>query len=152
MEKTLKTKEIISTYKVLENARYQKLSDDEKVKVWKVLRVLKPFYVQYSEDYETAMSSFMSEETRELMPKAIDYERKLKAGDNANLPMTSSEYAEYAKEFIKGQKLVTKALTELLDKEVTLTLDSLSEDCLGNLLASNDWKLADIEKLEWLME
>jgi hypothetical protein len=44
---------------VLQNAKYQKLSDDGKVKVWKITRLLKPVATQFKEDVQDAQQKLM---------------------------------------------------------------------------------------------
>lgn len=147
MEKCLKTSEIVSAYKVLSGAKYQKLDDADKIRLWKISRVLKPIALQFEEDRADAVKTLMPESISEGMEKAQEYER-LKAQNADNLPMTEDEYKGFVKELASCSELVKNAMREILEKEVKLELEPLTEKILGQLMASNDWSIKQVESLE----
>ena len=147
MEKCLKISEVVSAYKVLSSAKYQKLDDADKIKLWKISRVLKPIAVQFEEDRADAVKTLMPESISESMGKAQEYER-LKAQNADNLPMTEDEYKSFVKELSNCSKLVKDAMREILEKEVKLELEPLTEKTLGQLMVSNDWSIKQVESLE----
>lgn len=147
MEKCLKISEVVSAYKVLSSAKYQKLDDADKIKLWKISRVLKPIAVQFEEDRADAVKTLMPESISESMGKAQEYER-LKAQNADNLPMTEDEYKGFVKELSNCSKLVKDAMREILEKEVKLELEPLTEKTLGQLMVSNDWSIKQVESLE----
>jgi len=151
MEKCLKTSEIVSAYKVLSGAKYQKLEDADKIRLWKISRVLKPIALQFEEDRADAVKTLMPESISEGMGKAQEYER-LKAQNADNLPMTEDEYKGFVKELASCSELVKNAMREILEKEVRLEFEPLSEESFGKLLASNDWNLTQAGHLEFIVE
>ena len=87
----MKTNEILEAYKVLQNAKYQKLSDDGKVKVWKITRLLKPVATQFKEDLQDAQQKLMPDgDFIQRLGKAMQYEQDKK---NERTPaITDGEY------------------------------------------------------------
>jgi hypothetical protein len=47
-------------------------------------------------------------------------------------------------------QLVNKAVQEFSEKDVELKFESLSDDDFGKLMASNDWTMAEVEKIEFI--
>jgi hypothetical protein len=150
MEKSLKTIEAVEAYQLLGNAKYHKLEDADKIKVWKISRQLKPIAVQAEEAQQDAMQSLVPEEFKERVAVADDYRKAKQAGEK-QLPMTDKEYLAYMADFRKYNMLVGKALEELFQKEASLDFEPLSEDAMGLLIACNDWPMSQAEKLEWMI-
>lgn len=149
MKKTMKTEDILKSFGLLKDVNYQKLEDADKVKVWKVVRQLKPVATQYEEAKQDAVKSLIPEGFNENLRKAQEYERK-KAGGEAGLPMTEEEYKAFLVEFQKYNKLVADALKEQEDMEHEVEFEPLTEDVLGLLIVSNNWPLAKGDALDWL--
>ena len=151
MKKNLKVSEIFNAYNVIGKAKYQKLEDSDKVKVWKISRQLKPIALQFEEEKEDATKSFYTEELIEKVRKGQQYEDAKKEGAS-ELPMTEQEYKEAIKEIVKAKALVEKALSESLAKEVELEFEPISEEALGLLMASNDWNMAQVDMIEFIVQ
>lgn len=141
MEQKIKTEKVLAAYRVLSTAKYGKMSDDDKVKVWKIARAMKPFATQFEDDSKDAAEKFKpTEDFTDMLQKAQEFERMRNAGeDMSKAPMGAAEYNQFLKEFQKYNQLVGDAVKEFADKEVTLTFDGLSEDAFGKLMSSNDW-------------
>ena len=141
MKKTIKTKELMEAYQVLGSAKYQKLSDEDKVKVWKITRQLKPHAMKYMEDEQDAREKMMPYEGfQEQVAKAQQYELERKAG-REDLQMTEQEYFGVVADMMKYNKVVDDAFRELQDKEVEIDVEPLSEDAFAKLMSSNDWNM-----------
>lgn len=151
MKRSLKTKEIVNAYQLLGNAKYHKLDDTDKIKVWMLSRKIKPIATQAMEDKQDANDRLLPEDFQEKWAKAIEYEKGIKEGVN-NLPMTDKEYREFVIEFKRCNDLVGKAIEELFSKEIEIEFEPLSEEAMGLLVVSNDWTFNEAEKLEWMME
>lgn len=149
MEKVLKTIEIADAYQLIEKADYQKLSDVEKVKLWKISRLLKPIAVPYFGDRDDALKSFITPEFVESYRKCKEYEDK--KGEGKELPFSNEEYQEYGNVVMKANNLLEETLGQLADKEVTLEFEPISNDALGKLVTSNNWKFSEADKLEWML-
>lgn len=155
MEKqTIKTEKVLNAYRVLSTAKYGKMDDGDKIKVWKIARTLKPVADKFEDDSKDAAEKFKpGEDFSERLQKAQDYERMVKDGnaDMTKLPMGAAEYGEFIKEFQKYNKLVGDAIKEFADKEVELEFEKLSEDAFGKLMASNEWNMNQVIELGTLI-
>lgn len=148
----LTTKKAIEAFKMLDSAKYQKLSDDDKVKVWKITRALRPIALEYSDEVQDARERLVpSDDYKENLQKAQQYEQMKKEGKD-NLPMSDEEYLEFLKVFKEYMVLLDKALKEELDKENDIDIPTISEDAFGKLMASNDWSFGQVEALDFVIE
>ena len=154
MNNTLKTKEILSAYNIIKSAKYTKLDDADKIKVWKIARALKPIATKFEEDSKDAAEKFKpSEDFNERLQKAQEYERMVKdaSADMTKLPMGAAQYNEFVKEFQKYNKLVSDAVKEFADKEVEVEFEKLSEDAFGKLMTSNEWTVEQTMEIGMLI-
>lgn len=155
MEKqTIKTEKVLNAYRVLSTAKYGKMDDGDKIKVWKIARTLKPVADKFEDDSKDAAEKFKpSEDFSERLQKAQDYERMVKDGnaDMTKLPMGANEYGDFVKEFQKYNKLVGDAIKEFADKEVELEFEKLTEDAFGKLMASNEWTMEQAMEIGMLI-
>lgn len=152
MKKNIKTEEILKVYNIIAQAKYNKLDDDDKIKIWKISRTLKPIQTQYEDDTKDVSEKMKpTDDFQNKLQKARDYEDSVKEGKTAE--MTKEEYDNFLKEFVSYNNTVQKAIRELLDKEVEIEFSPLSEDAFGKLLSSNDWNLEQTNILgEFIVE
>lgn len=156
MKQTIKTDEILKAFKVLSTAKYDKLSDDDKIKLWKITCVMMPFATKYEELEKDAAMKFKptTEGFEERYEKAQGVERMLRFPnvDASTLPMGPAEYNQFiADEMTPYNKVVAEALKEFADKKVELTFDGLSSEAFAKLMASNDWVMGNAAKLGMLI-
>lgn len=144
MKKTIKTERVLTAFRVLNTAKYTKMSDEDKIKVWKIARALKPVADKFEDDSKDAAEKFKpTEDFAERLQKAQEFERMRNAGeDMANAPMGAAEYGEFLKEFQKYDQTVGEAVKEFAEKEVEVEFDVLTEEAFGKLMASNEWEMA----------
>ena len=150
MEKVLKTSAIADAYKLIANAKYQKLSDDDKLKVWKIARLIKPIAVKYEEEARDAIKALVTPDFAQKFQKLQEYAKKKASGEQDSV-MTKEEYAKTAAEVLKTNHLMDEATNEL-DKDETLEFEPISEETLGYLMTSNDWEFSKAELLEWMVQ
>lgn len=144
MQKIFKTKELSDAYQVLGAAKYQKLSDEDKVKVWKVSRQLKPVATKFMEDVQDAQEKLVpSEDYYVKLEQARKYEQAKKKGEG-ELPMSDDEYQKFIEDYSKYNKLVDEAVNDLANKEVTVDIELFSEESFGQLMSSNDWNMHQV--------
>ena len=144
MKKTVKTSEILNVFNVLGTAKYSKMDDADKVKVWKISRKLKPVAVRYDEDSKDAAEKLKPEIEGgfdNLLGRAQEYERLTQKHEPTIDVMTKAEYERFLESFKEYQRLIADAVKEFADKEVEIEFDGLSEDAFGKLLASNEWTM-----------
>lgn len=146
----MKTIEIVEAYKTLSQAKYQKMNDDGKVKVWKITRLLRPIVVQFEEDFQDAKQKFIPDnEFMVRFGKAIQYEQDKKNKKTSQI--TDEEYQAIVKEYNEYNSLVNKAIKEFSEKEIELNFEHLSEDDFEKLIASNDWTISQLENIEFII-
>lgn len=145
-KKTIKTEKVLSAFRVLNTAKYTKMTDEDKIKVWKIARALKPVADKFEDDSKDAAEKFKpTEDFAERLQKAQEFERKRNAGeDMTDAPMGAAEYNEFLKEFQKYNKTVADAVKEFADKEVEVEFDVLTEEAFGKLMASNEWEVSQV--------
>lgn len=148
MKTKITTENVLGAYNIINTAKYTKLDDADKIKVWKVARALKPIATHFEEDSKDAAEKLKPEGFDENLPKAQEYERVLnEKGDMATVAMGDDEYDKFIKSLKEYNELVNKAIKDFADKEVTLEFEPISEDAFGKLMASNDWNFEQAMKL-----
>lgn len=149
---TLKREKIVQVFRMLNNAKYQKLSDSDKVNVWKIVRTLRPIAQKCEEDISDAQIKLVPYEGFGMdLNKAKQYE-KAKSEGIEDSPMTEEEYKKFQTAFNSYSKLLTSALKDILDQEETIEFNALSEDSFGKLMASNDWTFKEVESLDFIIQ
>lgn len=150
MKNTIKTDKVLSAYRVLNTAKYSKMDDKDKIKVWKIARTLKPVATQFEDDSEDAAKKFKPQDYKNFeqdLQKAQDYEQKKGIGCD----MTAEEYQKFIAVFKAYNEQVNNALREFGDKEVELEFEGLSEDAFGKLMASNEWTMEQVMEIGMLI-
>ena len=150
MSKTVSTNGILEAYNILNTAKYTKLDDADKIRVWKIARTMKPIAMRFDEDSKDAVERLKPEGFDERLQKAQDYERvtKDKNADASELEMGAAEYNDFLRELRRYNGLVGEAVKEYAEKEVKLDFEPLTEDAFAKLMASNDWTIEQVTKLE----
>jgi hypothetical protein len=143
MTRKVKTEKVLGAFNVLNTAKYAKMDDADKIKVWKIARALKPIATKFDEDSKDAAEKLKPEGFDDDLRKAQEYERviKDKEADASKLEMGAAEYGEFIKKLKEMNKLVADALKEFADKEVDIDFEPFSEDAFTKLMASNDWTM-----------
>lgn len=143
MTRKVKTEKVLGAFNVLNTAKYAKMDDADKIKVWKIARALKPIATKFDEDSKDAAEKLKPEEFDDDLRKAQEYERvtKDKEADASKLEMGAAEYGEFIKKLKEMNKLVADALKEFANKEVDIDFEPISEDAFTKLMASNDWTM-----------
>jgi len=142
MTQKIKTEKVVSAYSVLSTAKYGKMDDSEKIKVWKIARALKPIATKFDEDMKDASEKMKpTDDFSDRLMKAQQYEAAIRKPDcdAQTLPMGAAEYGQFIDEFKAYQKLVADAMKEYSDAEVEVDFEPLTEDAFGQLMASNEW-------------
>lgn len=150
MKKTIKTSKVLSVHNILSGAKYTKLSDEEKIKVWKIARKLQPVAEKFDGDTKDAAEKLKpTEDFSDRLQKAQEYERITKEPnfDAQKLPMGVAEYEQFIGELKQYNKLVADAVQEFGDNEVEIEFEPLSEDAFGKLMASNEWTMGQVTEL-----
>ena len=148
MELTIKTEKVLAAYRVLSTAKYGKMSDDDKIKVWKIARAMKPVATKFEDDSKDAAEKLRPyEEFQDDLQNAQEYETK----KGIDCKMTIEDYQKFMAAFKAYNKNVEKALKEFADVEVKLTFDSISEEAFGKLMASNEWTMDQVTTIDMII-
>lgn len=142
MKKTIKTNDALNIYNIINQGKYTKMEDGDKIKAWKICRALKPFATKFEEDSKDAAEKMKpTDDFQERLQKAQEYERLRGEKQPAIDIMTTAEYEDFIKEFKGYNETVQKAVKEFAEKEVEMEFEPLSEDAFGKLMASNEWTM-----------
>lgn len=143
MTRKVKTEKVLGAFNVLNTAKYAKMDDADKIKVWKIARAMKPIATKFDEDSKDAAEKLKPEGFDDDLRKAQEYERvtKDKDADASKLEMGAAEYGEFIQKLKEMNKLVADALKEFANKEVDIDFEPISEDAFTKLMASNDWTM-----------
>lgn len=145
MKKILKKGEVLEAFTILNAANYKQLDDADKIKLWKIARVMKPVAKQLEDDSRDAAEKLKPENFDAQLEKAKEFEAKVQKGDTDKLPMTEDEHLKFIREvFQPFNNLVQKAVDDETKKEVEIDFEPLTEDAFGKLMASNDWKIQQV--------
>lgn len=141
MTRKVRTELLLVVFNVLNTAKYGKLDDQDKIKVWKIARMMKPIATKFDEETKDAAEKMKpGDDFDDRLQKAQEFERLRNTnGDMSKSPMGAAEYQEFIVEFKNYQKLVSDAVKEYADKEVEIEFEPVSEEVFGKLMASNDW-------------
>lgn len=147
MKKTIKTEKALVAFRVLNTAKYTKMEDDDKIKVWKIARALKPIADKFEDDSKDAAEKFKPKDNDfdQKLADAQEFERlRNTGGDMTKAKIGASQYDEFIDEFKKYNGLVSKAVEEFAAKEIEVEFDGLSEEAFGKLMASNEWNMSQV--------
>ena len=150
MKMKMKTSVVLDAFNVLNTAKYTKLDDADKIKVWKIARAMKPIATQFESDNKDAAEKMKPEGFDEKIQNAQEYERVMKDSnaDASGLKMGAAEYNAFIRELQDYNKLVGEAVKDYADKEVKIEFDTISEEVFGKLMASNEWDISQTMKIE----
>lgn len=154
MKTKITTEKVLNAYRIISGAKYTKMDDADKIKVWKIARALKPVATKFDEDSKDAAEKMKpSEDFADNLQKAQEFERitKEKDFDASKLPMGAAEYNEFIKKLQDYNRLVGDAVKEFADKEVVIEFEPLSEDAFGKLMASNEWTMEQAVEIGMLI-
>ena len=147
------TRDIVVAYNVLKTAKYQSLEDSDKIKIWKISRLMRPIANKYDEDVSDAQQKLIpSQEFNENLEKAQEFEIIKRDNLDKTPPMTEDEYNDFLVEFKKYRNLVENALRELAEKEVEIEIETLSEESFEKLMSSNNWTIKQVENIDFIID
>lgn len=143
----LTTEKVLAAYNVVSTAKYSKLEDADKIKVWKIARALKPVATKFDEDTRDAAEKMKpSDDYNDRLMKARQYERlsRQKDADMSKSEMGPAEYDAFMKEFEAYNKLVADTIKDFAKKEVEIEFEPITEDAFCKLMDSNDWTIDQV--------
>lgn len=134
---TLKTKEVINAYKVLNGLKLAKLDNDEVLALLHVKRTMRPIVKAYEEYVEDSRKAVLPGNIEEIS-------RKMQAKE----PLTADESAIIT----EADKRLGELLIAELDKEHEIMLDRLTETTLVKLVKDCELETKDEDLIYFLFE
>lgn len=148
MKKNVKTSEILSIYQIIGSAKYGKMSNDDKIKTWKIARKLKPIATKFDEDTKDAAEKMKPyKDFDQKLEKAQEFERLTQKKEPTIDVMTKAEYDTFIKDFEAYKKMIDKAVKEFAEKVVKVEFEPLSEEAFTKMIESNDWTIGQVTVL-----
>ena len=136
----MKVFEIINAYNLLSEAKINSLNIEDVKKVLSFRKAARPVVEDFEKFRQDAEESLRPDNFNEL----VELE---KLGDKR----TEEQTAIYVDAVRAYRSSINEALDAEWNKEITANFDKLSEGALPLLIKANDWPLAELEKLEFLL-
>lgn len=143
----MKTKEIAQSYLILKGAKLTKMDDEDKFKIIKAMREMRPIVDKYTTDEKEAIEKLEDEEYKEMLEKADKHNNALKGDEKSDI-LPPPELKKLQDYFTKTEELKNNCLRELQEEDHDLKFDKLSEEAFGKLIASNDFTVEQMLILE----
>lgn len=148
MEKIVKLKTVAEVFGLMKTAKYSKMSDAEKISVWKIYKAIKPIGQEFESDVEDLKQKLVPYENfTDDVQKAINYENA-KMNNEVISDMTDDDYKKFINIFRHFNKSVNDAVEEFEKKEITISFEPLKEESFNRFRASNDWTFEQAAVIE----
>ena len=134
----MKTKQVIEAYATLKSAKLTQMSSEDKFKVIKIMRVLRPIATEWDEFIQTIDEKCKGENHDGIIKDVQQWQTE---GEKTSIPLTRRiEINNYLDKYNKERQ---RMIEEEQNKEVAVSFDKLSEKAFEKFIESNDF---DIEK------
>lgn len=137
----MKTESVVAVYKLINESKLTKMEDADKFKMIKIMRAMKPIATSY-EDFQKDAQEKLKDDDFEVMQKRA---QDLQSNNGQGSPEEFKEVNAYYEKYYKS---LNDFLKPELEKENDFSYEKLSEDAFGKYLASNDFKMDEILKIE----
>lgn len=152
MKRKITARQALVAYRLLRDAHYTKLPDEDKVRVWRITRALRPMAERLEEGVRDAQERLKPEGFDERLALAQRYEitgadiaditerpdiTEDTEGRKADRLFSEEKYRAFLEELNGYRRLIDEATSELAKEE--MDIDNIEESSYGLLLASNDW-------------
>ena len=132
----LTTKEVVSVYNVLKEAKLTKMEISDKMSVLKIMRVLKPISEEWESFMQTIDDKVKGENHDEIIEKAREWER-----DKEKTTLSENEKREINEYLFKFNKDKNTCIGDELNKELELDITKISSSAYEKLVESNDFEV-----------
>ena len=157
MKKSIKAETILTVFNILKSAKYQKVEDSDKIKIFHIACALKSTakeFEEVSKDAAETMKPEIEGGFDNKLQKAQEYERLIRDPKSKmeKLPMGPAEYNEFITKFKKYNEQVGEALKKFADKQIEVDFEPLKESTFADLMASNDWNMEQVIALSEIVK
>ena len=132
----MKLKEIVSTYKLLGEAKVMNLTEEEVLAIVIARKKMRTLAIEYDEYLKDVQDKFRPDNFDELVSKAQNWDELNKEEQQ----LISNQLKAY-------EKKVNNIVKEELNKIVEIDVQPLSEECLAKLIKMNGWSINKIDEL-----
>lgn len=139
-------KQIVSTYKLLGEAKVSKLEESEVVKIVKARKNMRSIAEDYEAFLKDVQEKFKPENWYEIQQKVQQWQKE---GEDTTL--SESERIAINKAIIDYTNKVNTAVKEELDREVEISIETIKEDSFIKLLVENNWEVKTLDELEIML-
>ena len=141
----MKVKNIVEAYKLLGNAKVSNLEDDDKGKILKERKSMRPSADEFEAFLKDAQEMFKPEGWEETQKKLAQWQQE---GEKTTL--SEEERIAINKALIGYQSAIDKAVKTELDKEVEIEIEKLSEGADIKLMSANDWTPNQLDLIDMM--
>lgn len=133
MKKTIKTDNIVSVFRAINQAKLSKLDTAEKFAVIKAARAIKPTAANFDDFVKDAREKLEPDNFAEIQEKMNDFNK-----------LTDNEKNEVNSVVTKLNQDLQKCAEDELNKEVEIEIEALSDEIISKLADSNDFTVETI--------
>lgn len=141
----MKVKNIVEAYKLLGNAKVSNLEDEDKSKILKARKSMRPIADEFEAFLKDAQEMFKPEGWEETQKKLAQWQQE---GEKTTL--SEEERIAINKALIGYQSAIDKAVKTELDKEVEIEIEKLSEGSDIKLMSANDWTPNQLDLIDMM--
>lgn len=132
----MKLKEIVSTYKLLGEAKVMNLTEEEVLTIVIARKKMRALAMEYDEYLKDVQDKFRPDNFDELVMKAQNWDE-----------LSKEEQQSISNQLKAYEKKVNNIVKEELNKIVEIEIQPLSEECLAKLIKMNGWSINKIDEL-----
>ena len=149
----LKTKKVLAVFNLLNVAKLGEMEDANKIKVFHILRALKPVATKYDEFYKDAVEKLKPEGYDEKILKWNECREKIQLGVKMEkLPMDGDDFVDMTYKVINPfNKAINDATDKEAETEAEVEFEPISERAFMKLVKANDWNVGQIDELNELV-
>ena len=132
----MKLKEIVSTYKLLGEAKVINLSEEEVLSIVIARKKMRKLVMEYEEYLKDVQDKLKPENFNELIIKVQNWDN-LDKEEQIKINGQLKEYETKVNNLVKDE----------LNKIVEIELEPLTEECLAKMIKMNAWSINKIDEL-----
>lgn len=144
----MKTRDIIEAMPLLQKAKLTKMKDSDKFLVIKAMREIKKVNAEYDEFSKDVLDKCKGDNHDEMVEQAKKWNDEHQSNTTAISEEERKLLAKLNGYFAEYTASVDALKQKELDKEIVISYAKLNEESFGELIASNDFTVEEIMKLE----
>ena len=150
----IKTIQAVNAYNELKTLKLSTIDDETMLKLWGVIKKLRPFAEEYNKDKEDAKTSITDskfEEMQNRLRTAKIREELVKKGEHTLTDDDIKDVTEINAYFNTFSNKMDKCLKELDEANIDVMVDKIPSDSFLKVLKANDKNFEMMEQFEWLL-